>query len=108
MSKKAPRARVERRERKREMIRATERMEKLAEELPGATRERPLTVASASVIDVRARTARCLRCDGELEPRGDDHATAPSGALLRRVDLVCRLCHAPRAIWFQVAPSLPS
>jgi hypothetical protein len=60
-------------------------------------------VGSASVIEIKARALPCLRCGGELEPRGDQ-ATSTARGVLRRIDLACRLCGAPRAIHFRIAP----
>ena len=65
---------------------------------PGGAKDRPLVVSSASVVEGRARAVPCIQCGGELDLQ--QHA-APE-ATLRRVLLVCRLCHAPREIWFRI------
>jgi hypothetical protein len=107
MGRRPPRARTERRARRREVARAVDRLERLAAALPGGARDRPLEVPSASVVMIRARAARCLRCDGELEVRGDS-AEGTGGEVLRRVSLACRACHAPREMWLRIVPPLPS
>jgi len=116
---KAPRPRSEKRERLRDLRRATLRIDRLSGDLPGGSPARAYEVTSASVVDVRARAARCLHCDGDLDAHGEtvpasgndnaDQAPRPHGpGYLRGVHLVCRQCHAPRTIWFRIAPSLPS
>ncbi len=75
--------------------------ERLAAAAPGGAADRPLVVASASVIEGRARSVPCIQCGGELDLR---QHRAGSGAL-RVVALVCRLCHAPREIWFKIEPA---
>ncbi|HEY0714368.1 MAG TPA: hypothetical protein VGF45_16920, partial [Polyangia bacterium] len=62
----------------------------------------PLVVSSAAVIDGRARAEPCVQCGGELDLR--NHSA--ESASLRRTDLICRLCHAPRSIWFRIEPML--
>jgi len=79
------------------------RTEALAGELPGGSPERPIDVASASVIEGKARATPCIQCGGDLELRGDRATTTPRG-LLREADLRCRVCHAPRTLWFRIVP----
>ena len=116
---KSGRPRAEKRERLRELRRATERIDRLSGDLPGGSPARAYTVQSSAVVDVRARAARCLHCDGDLEVRGesvpasgndnaDDIPRAHGPGYLRGVNLACRRCHAPRTIWFRISPSLPS
>ena len=62
---------------------------------------RPIEVPSASVIEVRALTHRCLACDGEL--RVHEHRAAHD---LREVELACKRCGRRRVLWLRV--SLPS
>jgi hypothetical protein len=77
--------------------------EALAGELPGGSPERPIDVASASVVDGKARATPCVQCGGDLELRGD-RATSTARGVLREVGLVCRRCRAPRTLWFRIAP----
>lgn len=107
MSKKPPRPRAARRAAAQANRRAVERVEKLGTQLPGGSAEQPLRVTSASVVEVRARAARCLVCDGELELRAHLSEADASGDL-RRVELACRACGRPRRLWFRVEPVLPS
>lgn len=105
MTKKIPRARTARRAAAQANRRAVERVEKLGTQLPGGAPEQPLRVTSASVIEVRARAARCLVCDGELQLRAHLSESDRPGDL-RRVDLICRTCGRPRSLWFRVDPAL--
>jgi hypothetical protein len=103
MAKKTPRPRSLRRAAAQSSRRALDRLEQLAAQLPGGSPERPLRVTSASVIEVRARAARCLACDGELELHAhvvDD----TGGANDRRVELACRSCRVQRWLWFRIEP----
>jgi hypothetical protein len=81
--------------------------EKAAGKLPGGSPERPIDVASASVIEGKARATSCVQCGGDLELRGD-RATSTARGILREIGLVCRRCHAPRSLWFRVVPPSPN
>ncbi|MBA3453111.1 MAG: hypothetical protein H0T42_08460 [Deltaproteobacteria bacterium] len=74
--------------------------ERLAALLPGGSRERPIIVSSAAVIEPRAVRTPCLHCGGEY--RIHEHERAASS--VRRVDVGCRQCSAPRSIWFRLVP----
>ncbi len=80
------------------------RVERAARALPGGAPDHPIEVASAAVVELKARAAPCLRCGGHLELRRDGAASTPRG-VLRQIELACRLCHAPRTLWFRVAPA---
>ena len=100
------RPRRQRREQERALRAAVRRVERLAEELPGGTPERPIEVATSSVIELQARGTPCPQCAGELEIKADRAESTPRG-VLRALDLVCRRCHAPRTLWFRIgAPGL--
>jgi hypothetical protein len=98
------RPRKERREQERALRKNVRVTERLAKRLPGATPEQPIDVASASVIEIKARATPCPRCGGALELRGERADSTPRG-VLREIRAVCRLCHAPRTLWFRVAPA---
>ncbi len=98
-----PRPRRQQRERDRELRKQVRRTEQLAARLPGASAEQPIEVASASVVENRARATRCVQCGGDLELRGD-RATSTARGVVREIALTCRLCHAPRTLWYRIAP----
>ena len=77
------------------------RTEQLAGDLPGGSPERPIDVASASVVEGKVRGTPCIQCGGDLDVRGD-RATSTARGILREIAVVCRLCHAPRTLWFRV------
>lgn len=104
---KPVRARTERREQQRGLRREVRERERMAHVAPGGAADRPILVTSAAVIEVRARSERCVHCAGELELRRHTAPVAGEGRL-REVELVCRVCHAARRLWFQVQPVLPS
>ena len=97
------RPRRKRREAERALRKHVRQTEALAGELPGGAPDRPIDVASASVVEGKARATPCLQCGGELDLRAD-RATSTARGVLREVALACRRCHAPRTLWFRVAP----
>jgi hypothetical protein len=104
---KPKRSRTERRETARSLRKEVVARERLAAAGPGGARDRPIVIPSASVVESMARSTPCVQCGGALELR--DHAAPPDGkGRLRLARLVCRLCHAPRELWFSIETSLPS
>jgi hypothetical protein len=101
------RPRTDRRERERELRKSVREREKLAAMAPGGGPAHPLVVTSASVIEGTARSTPCVQCGSELT-LGDHTAETFQGQSLRLVRLVCRVCHAPRALWFRLQPELLS
>jgi hypothetical protein len=104
---KPKRSRTERRETERALRKEVVARERLAAAAPGGARDRPIVVGSASVIESIARSTPCVQCGGELSLQ--DHAAPPDGqGRLRVTRMVCRLCHAPRELWFTIEKPLPS
>jgi hypothetical protein len=98
-----PRPRRQQREKQRALRKSVRQLERLAAELPGGSPERPIDVASASVVDTKARAVPCVQCEAiEMELRGD-RATSTARGVLRELAMICRQCHAARAVWFRVA-----
>ena len=98
-----PRPRRQQREQQRALRKTVRQLERLAAELPGGSPEQPIDVASASVIETKARAIACIQCEAtEMELRGD-HAMSTARGVVREVTMVCRQCHAPRVVWFRVA-----
>ena len=106
MAKKT-RPRGERRERERAAQRIVRDRQKLAALSPGGAPERPLDVPSAAVIPLRARATPCPLCEGAL---GIEHESAETrdGRLVHAAHVRCARCGVARALWFHVAPALPS
>lgn len=81
--------------------------DRLAQLETGGTPERPIDLASASEVEVHARSMPCPRCGGEL--RVEEHlAETFGGARLRVARVVCSDCHARRSIYFRLGATLPS
>jgi hypothetical protein len=78
--------------------------ELLASLSPGGSRERPIRVASASVVEVRTSALPCPLCGGSY--RLDEHVSLAPG--LRRVDVHCRHCSTPRSLWFRIVDREPN
>jgi hypothetical protein len=72
--------------------------ELLAALSPGGSRERPIRVTSAAVVEVRTSALACPLCGGEY--RLEEHIRPEPG--LRRVDVHCRHCSTPRSLWFRI------
>lgn len=73
--------------------------ERLAALSRGGSRERPIEVASAAVVEVRVGAMTCPRCEiGSY--RIAEHVAPAAG--LRRVDVACRHCSVPRSLWFRL------
>jgi hypothetical protein len=103
MAKKPKRPRTVRREAQRDAAALAQNRERLFRLGPGGEPERPITVDAVSVIELRARSITCPRCEGEQ--RVDEHAaiTTAGGSRLREARLVCRSCGTRRSLWFQLA-----
>jgi len=97
-----PRPRRKLREQERALRKEVRRTEALAAELPGGSPERPIDVASGSVVEGKARATPCIQCGGQLDLRAD-RATSTARGVVREIGMVCRRCHAPRILWFRVA-----
>jgi hypothetical protein len=65
---------------------------------PIGSRDRPMPVTTTAVIEPRVKRSHCPHCGGEFRLL-DHEAPAPA---LRRVDVMCRQCSAPRSFWFRV------
>lgn len=75
--------------------------EKLAQLEPGGSEENPITVSSASVIEPRAESLPCLRCEENV--RVDSHETRPArGGHVRVLELACKACGEERTVFFRV------
>lgn len=85
----------------RKLIHDRERLWSLS---PGGSAARPITVVSPAVIEARVAAMPCPQCEGELALR--EHETTPTGD--RVVSVRCKLCHAPRQIWFRLGSAAPS
>jgi len=101
-----PRSRRQRRQRRedeRALRRQVRLREELAAQLPGGSAEQPIDVASASIVEGKARATPCIQCEGDLELRGD-RALSTARGVLREIVLACRRCHTARTLWFRVVP----
>ncbi len=99
------RGRIDRREAARDALKLADAKEKLSRLEAGGAPGRPIRVDSASVIELRAESMRCPRCDGELKV-GEHTAQVVDGLALRKLDMRCKSCGAPRTIWFVIGSDL--
>lgn len=67
------------------------------------SREFPIHVTSAAVVEVRTGALTCPHCN--LGTYRITEHVAPSRGL-RRVDVTCRHCSRERSLWFRLVPDL--
>lgn len=77
--------------------------EKLAALSPGGSPERPISVPSTSVIEVRAHAMPCPQCGSELKV--GEHRVEQG---LRVVAVSCTRCAAKRELWFKLSSDEPN
>jgi hypothetical protein len=75
---------------------------KLLDLEPGGSERRPIEVMTPAVIEPRAKSVRCPRCDEPFEVESHE-AHAGEVGRLREVKLRCRSCALGRSLWFHVA-----
>jgi hypothetical protein len=78
--------------------------EQLARMTRGGARDRPIRVSSAAVIEPRTIATPCPRCGGEY--RIHEHVRPSPDR--RRVEVACRQCATPRALWFEIVADDPN
>ena len=76
-----------------------EARERLFELALGGKPERPLTVASAAVVETHASSLACPRCEGKQDVV-EHVAVTRGGVRLREARLRCRQCASLRSVWF--------
>ncbi len=103
MSGKRPR--IQRRVEERAARKLVRDKERLFELSVGGSQERPIEVPSTSVIELRVEDMMpCIQCTGQYRIRA--HEAPASG--VRRVDVTCRHCGAPRSLWFRIVSDEPN
>lgn len=101
VAKKPKRDRTVRREAVRRALSLARDKERLFALEPGGAPERPIAVASAPVVDSRARTTLCPRCGGHHHL--EEHAAVTiDGVRLREARLKCPTCGSRRSLWFRL------
>lgn len=95
----AARKRTERRAVDRDVKKLLAQKDKLAKLEVGGAAERPIHVATASLVDVLARDSKCHRCGGAV--RLEEHV-ARAGLRVARVR--CSSCGSDRELYFAVSP----
>ena len=103
MSKRKPSARA--RSARREAQRAADKLARQRERLwllePGGTPERPIDVESSSVVEPRAATFECPRCQVALRVEAHRAPSSP-GMRLREAEVSCPRCGQRRSLWFRL------
>ncbi|MCC6645267.1 MAG: hypothetical protein IT374_06835 [Polyangiaceae bacterium] len=86
--------------------RVTAARERLFELGPGGAPARPIVLGSASLVEARATSLACPRCE-EAALRVEEHAAETvDGVRLRAVRVRCARCGAARRVWFKLASLL--
>jgi hypothetical protein len=76
---------------------------KLMDLEPGGSPSLPLDVTTAALVEPRARSVRCPRCDEAFDVASHEAHTDEHGRL-REVLLRCRSCGLERTLWFRIVP----
>ncbi len=95
-TKKRPR--TVRRERLRKLDKLAAQRRKLAALEAGGHIDRPITLASASMIAGWVRQLRCAGCDERLRIEHET-ATRHAGRVIRQLRLQCYQCGEPRVVY---------
>ena len=103
MSKAKKRPRAAARQGGRTLEKLGQKLDRLVLEAPGGSRDKAIAVSSASVVEVKARTFRCARCEGELLLLSHE-AEFLGTTQLRRAEMQCRACFVRRRVWFSLGP----
>lgn len=70
---------------------------------PGGSPERPLDVATAALVEPKARSVACPRCETPFDVASHEAHNDTHGRL-REVRLTCRTCALERTQWFRIVP----
>lgn len=98
---KKPRARSQRRAAQRASSKLVDARERLFELEPGGAPERPLTIATAAVVEAHASALACPRCEGKHDIV--EHLAVTLGSMrLREARVRCRQCGSTRSMWFLI------
>ena len=103
MAKKRP-ERTERRARERAARKIVHVKERLSGMVAGGSRDRPIEVPAAPVIEIRIHGMQCPQCDGHYAIV--DHRSAGQG--VRPVDVKCNVCGIARTLWFKIVEDQPN
>src|SRR5688572_32284742 len=106
MAKRKPSERSARRAAERAADKLAQQRERLFRLEPGGSPERPIEVESPSVVEPRASSLECPRC--QVAFRVEAHrAPSVEGMRLREAEVSCPRCGQHRSLWFRlVGPSL--
>jgi hypothetical protein len=103
-AKRTKRPRALRREGERSSEKLTLARDRLLDLGPGGAPARPLEVATAAVIEPKAKSTPCPRCEASLRVRSHEARTEAQGRL-REVGLECASCGFRRSLWFRIVES---
>ncbi len=104
---KKPRPRLARRQAERVLAKVRDARDKLFALEVGGSAERPLSIASAAVVETHAESLSCPSCEGRQ--RVAEHvAVTHDGVRLREAKLICRQCGSRRSFWFRITSTEPN
>jgi hypothetical protein len=105
-AKRTPRARTERRRARAENDRFVQAKRKLYDLEPGGSRERPIDVPTPALVEPKAKSLSCPRCDALFGVEAHEAHADDEHGRLREAKLHCLVCGERRSLWFRiVAPS---
>ena len=104
-AKRSPRVRTLQREASRADAKLVRAKDRLIDLEPGGTEPHPLDVSTAALIEPKAKSVLCPRCDLPFSLVSHE-AHSDGRGRLRETKLRCRQCGFARSLWFRiVAPS---
>lgn len=99
--KRPPRQRTLERALRRSSDKLAAHRERLFQLTPGATPEHPIEISSPALVEPKATSLLCPRC--ELPFRVEAHrAPSVAGMRLREAAVSCSRCGARRSLWFRL------
>jgi hypothetical protein len=110
MVKKAKkvRPRTERRERERVQRTLVREREKLAAISVGGSPDRPISIPTSAVIQIRAESRPCPQCEGPLRLQ-EESVLRHNDTLLRCATVACGLCGTKRTLYVVIdGPNRPN
>lgn len=104
-AKKKLGARAARRQSDRDVQKLMRDKTRLAALEKGGSPDRPISLTSASEVEIAARATPCIQCGGIV--RVDEHTAETIGTeRLRIAHVTCPACATQRAIYYRIAPPL--
>ena len=102
-AKRPLRTRTIKRQARAEQDRWVQAKRRLLDLEPGGSPERPIEVPTPAIVEPKAKSLSCPRCDEPFFV--DEHVAHTDGhGRLREAKLRCKVCGERRSLWFRIVP----